>query len=251
MSSSQKRSRPIVIGTSSSPSRRQTTVCVTVGDDSSASSAICFIGTTCPRRSEPSAVISAFAFASASRAAIAGGAKPEKTGTCTAPRCAQACDAIATCGDIGRKIPTASPGPMPIDASPSARRKTSSDSSPHVSDIREPSSPCQIAACSSASSPAAHLWTQFQARLSFPPVNQVAHSSPREVSTTCSHGSENSRPRSSIRAGQKRSGSSIEMRWRARYPSTPSLRASLVRFALSMSSAVGLQMKSDTREAYG
>ena len=69
--------------------------------------------------------------------------------------------------------------------------------------------------------PAAHLWTQFQARLSLPPVNQVAHSLPRDVSTTCSQGSENSRPRSSIRAGQKRSGSSTEMRWRSSYRSTP------------------------------
>ena len=79
-SSSQKRSRPSVIGTSSRPRRRQTTVCVTVAADSSASSAICFIGTICPRRSDPSAVISALAFASASRAAIAGAAKPEKIG---------------------------------------------------------------------------------------------------------------------------------------------------------------------------
>jgi hypothetical protein len=66
--------------------------------------------------------MTAFAFASARRAAIAGAAKPEKIGTCTAPRCAHACEAIATCGDIGRKMPTASPGPIPIDARPSASR---------------------------------------------------------------------------------------------------------------------------------
>src|SRR6266508_1189192 len=52
-SSSQKRSRPIVIGTSSRPSLRQTTVWVTVAAPASASSAISFIGTSWPRRGEP------------------------------------------------------------------------------------------------------------------------------------------------------------------------------------------------------
>ena len=46
-------------------------------------------------------------------AAIAGAAKPEKIGTWIAPRCAQACEAIATSGDIGRKIATRSPGSTP------------------------------------------------------------------------------------------------------------------------------------------
>ena len=36
------------------------------------------------------------------RCATAGAAKPEKTGTWTAPMCAQACEAIAASGDIGR-----------------------------------------------------------------------------------------------------------------------------------------------------
>ena len=48
------------------------------------------------------AVIAAFAPESTSRCATAGAAKPEKTGTWTAPMCAQACEAIAASGDIGR-----------------------------------------------------------------------------------------------------------------------------------------------------
>ena len=34
-------------------------------------------------------------------ATTAGAAKPEKIGTCTAPMCAQACEATAASGDIG------------------------------------------------------------------------------------------------------------------------------------------------------
>src|SRR3989304_4830482 len=80
------------------------------------------------RRSAPPAVINAFAPASASRVAIAGAAKPEKMGTWIAPRCAHACEAIATSGDIGRKIPTAPPRPIPSAASASARRGLSRES---------------------------------------------------------------------------------------------------------------------------
>ena len=46
--------------------------------------------------------VATFASESTSRCATAGAAKPEKIGTCTAPICAQAWDAIATSGDIGR-----------------------------------------------------------------------------------------------------------------------------------------------------
>ena len=81
-----------------------------------------------------------------------------------------------------------------------------------MSERRCPSSLCQTAAASSDRSPRAQRWTQFQARFSLPPTNQVAHSGPRDSSTTASHGCENSRPRSSIAAGQNRSGSSTEKR---------------------------------------
>ena len=47
-------------------------------------------------------VITAFAPESCKRCTIAGAAKPEKIGTCTAPICAQACEAAAASGDIGR-----------------------------------------------------------------------------------------------------------------------------------------------------
>jgi hypothetical protein len=47
-------------------------------------------------------VITTFASASCSRWATAGAAKPEKSGTCTAPTCAQAWEATAASGDIGR-----------------------------------------------------------------------------------------------------------------------------------------------------
>ena len=93
--SSQNTSRPSCIGTSP-PSRRQTTTCSTDGDSASASSTIAFIGTSRPRRSEPSAVTTTFASECRAAGATAGAAKPEKTGTWTAPRCAQACEAIAT-----------------------------------------------------------------------------------------------------------------------------------------------------------
>ena len=54
-------------------------------------------------------VIATFASEAWSRCATAGAAKPEKIGTWIAPMCAQACDAIGTSGDIGRKIATRSP----------------------------------------------------------------------------------------------------------------------------------------------
>ena len=47
-------------------------------------------------------MIATFASESTSRWATAGAANPEKTGTWTAPTCAQACEATAASGDIGR-----------------------------------------------------------------------------------------------------------------------------------------------------
>ncbi len=88
-----------------------------------------FMRTSRPRRSEPSAVITTFASACRSLAAIAGAANPEKIGTWIAPMCAQACEATATSGDIGRKMATRSPGSTPSATRPSARRVTASDSS--------------------------------------------------------------------------------------------------------------------------
>ena len=74
-------------------------------------------------------MITTFASACCRREAIAGAAKPEKIGTWIAPRCAHACEAIATSGDIGRKMATRSPASTPSRASASANRVTSLESS--------------------------------------------------------------------------------------------------------------------------
>ena len=96
---------------------------------SRASSTIASIGTSRPRRVEASGVTTTFASESCSRWATAGRRSPEKIGTWTAPMCAQACDATATSGDIGRKIATRSPGSTPSATSASASRVTSCESS--------------------------------------------------------------------------------------------------------------------------
>ena len=67
------------------PSRSHTTTCRTDGACSSAASATSFIETGLPRRGTASAVSSATAPASLSRAATAGAPKPEKIGTAIAP----------------------------------------------------------------------------------------------------------------------------------------------------------------------
>ena len=47
-------------------------------------------------------MITTFASLASSRCRTAGAAKPENTGTWTAPMWAQACEATATSGDIGK-----------------------------------------------------------------------------------------------------------------------------------------------------
>ncbi len=162
-----------------------------------------------PRRSDQSAQMTTFACESSSRVAIAGPAKPEKIGTCTAPTWAHACDATATAGHIGMKMATRSPCSTPSSTSASASCVTWRDASAHVSESRSPSS---YRPTSASASDAARRWTQTRATLTCPPTNHRVHSGPRESSRTASHGRENSMPRSSISAGQKRSGSSMEMR---------------------------------------
>ena len=77
-----------------------TTTCSTEGASRRASSTVASIGSSRPRRSDVSQVMTTFASASASRWATAAAAKPEKTGTCSAPTCAQACEAIAASNDM-------------------------------------------------------------------------------------------------------------------------------------------------------
>jgi hypothetical protein len=67
----------------------------------SASSIVSRIGIRRPRRYDQSAVSTTFAPESWSRCTTAGAAKPEKIGTCIAPICAQAWEAIAASGHIG------------------------------------------------------------------------------------------------------------------------------------------------------
>ena len=98
------------------------------------------MSTRFPRRSDQSAQMTTFACESSSRDAIAGPAKPEKIGTCTAPTWAYAFDATATAGHIGMKIATRSPGSTPSSTSASATCVTSRESSAHESASRAPSS---------------------------------------------------------------------------------------------------------------
>ncbi len=123
--------------------------------------------------------------------------------------CAQACEAIAASGDIGRKSATRSPGPTPNRMSASARRVTSCESSANVSSVRDPSSRSPTAAIASGRR-SAQRCTQLRAIETLPPGNQVVHSGPRESSNTSVHGAENSRPMSSIASGQNQAGSSAE-----------------------------------------
>ncbi len=241
--SSHHESRPVVIG-QSTPARLQTSTRSTLGASASASSSTAFIGTTFPRRYDASAVRTSFAPASASRDDTAGPANPEKIGTCTAPMCAHACDAIAASGAIGRNVPTTSPSPMPSSRSASARRRTSCETSAHVSERRSPSSGTHTAASRSGVSDA-HRWTHAFAMLSRAPTNHVVHSMPRVSSSTASQSRANGIPRSLTTARQNRSGSSIDTRCSSSYSEQPSDRASRAMFAEASCSSLGVHVKPD------
>ena len=100
-------------------------MCSTPSAASTARSAVAFIGTTWPLRSEPSAVINTFVRASASRAATASGPNPLKIGTQIAPIFEQAMMAATASGIIGRKMPTVSRASTPKERSPRASRSVS------------------------------------------------------------------------------------------------------------------------------
>ena len=76
-----------------------------------------------------------------------------------------------------------------------------------------------------------------------PPTNHVAHSGPRDRSTTCSYGVENSMSRSLTTAFQNHSTSSTERAVSSRSVSMPWACMSRVTFAVSMSPWSGDQMK--------
>ena len=80
-------------------------------------------------------------------------------------------------------MPTASSADTPSAASAFASRSERSRSARYETRVVAPSSPSQtIAAASGVRS--AHRSTQLCARLTVPPPNHVAHSIPREVSST-------------------------------------------------------------------
>ena len=147
-----------------------------------------------PRREDSPCVITTFASLACSRCATAGAAKPEKIGTCTAPMCAHACDAIATSGDIGRKIATRSPGShaelrralreprhlaRELGEGQLAARAVLAEADRRE---RRPGSLAPSDARSCARSRRC------------PPTNQVVHSGPRESSSTCVHGASELEP---------------------------------------------------------
>ena len=86
----------------SSPVRRTTTTCAIDGVFSRASSAICFNGTTFPRRQPPSAVTRTFAFWSLIRSRRDSAENPPNTTEWIAPMRAHASIATGSSGIIGR-----------------------------------------------------------------------------------------------------------------------------------------------------
>ena len=159
--------------------------------------------------------------------------------------CAIACEATATSGDIGRKIATRSPGSTPSETSCSASRVTSRESSANVTSRRAPSSASPTAAMPSGRD-AAQRCTQLCAMFSVAPTNQVVQAGPRESSSTCVQGCENSSPRSSTASGQNHAGSSCERRTSSAKSATPARRTRRVAFACSTVARSGRQTTSLT-----
>ena len=113
---------------------------------------------------------------------------------------AQACDAIATSCDMGRKIATRSPSPTPSRTSASASRVTSRrarrrSAPPLPVFAQRDRGPRHPAGAPPSGARSSRRCSASRRRTTSP-------TRPRERSTTCFHGSENSRPMSSIAAGQ-------------------------------------------------
>ena len=92
--------------------------------------------------------------------------------------------------------------------------------------------------------------THWCARLVFPPVNQVAHSTPRDVSRTCSYGVRNEIPRSRTTASQNHAMSPTDRATSSSYVSIPWARMNRVTFARSMYSGDGDHTTSCTPTRY-
>ena len=128
-SSDHVRSRPGVIGVTTSGNRSHTSMCRTATMPSTAWSTTAFIGTGRPPRSDALAVITTSQPASATRAATASTPNPLNTGTHTAPIFAQAISAATVSIAIGMKIATVSPSRTPSRASAAATPSTTRRSS--------------------------------------------------------------------------------------------------------------------------
>ena len=87
---------------------------------------------------------------------------------------------------MGMNTPTASPFPTPISSRPAATRSIFLCSSLKVSPRTSPVSDSPMIAGRSLASECAQRSTQLQTRFMRPPMNQVAHGTPREVSRTFS-----------------------------------------------------------------
>ena len=218
-----------------------TTTSSTPGHDCSASRTCGSIPTALPRRTVPSAVITAFASASWIREAIAPGPKPENSGTAIAPTLATAYSATTASGVIGRWIATASPRPMPCARSPVRALATWSSSSAYVSLRTVPSS----ASCTTATASGvrrAQRVSVASTTLMRPPGNQSGWAMPRRMSSTCSYGVRNSMPRSAVTVSQKLATSATE---RARSSSAvvvPSVRMRRATLEFSRWSGDGCQV---------
>ena len=164
-------------------------------------------GRRAPSARNASAVRSTFTPASSSRTATASGPNPLKIGTQIAPILEQAITAATVSGQhrqedpdrVARLDARAGGAPAPGDRSAGGARRRS------TSACRRPRPPRPPRA--RPGSLAAHRSTHWWARLTRPPPNHVAHSTPRETSRTCRYGSRNSMSRSRTTASQNQATS--------------------------------------------
>ena len=155
--------------------------------------------------------------------------------------------AITASWHMGRNTPTASLTPTPRCPNALASRPTSWASSAYVSVRTAPSSASEMTATASRREPVKCLSTQFAARFVVPSTNQRGHCMPRDMSTTCRYGVNQSHPRSRETASQYHAMSSTERCCRAASEAHPCCcmkRAMRVREAVSGSGRQTMSGKS-------
>ena len=81
-------------------------------------------------------------------------------------------------------------------------------------------------------------------------MNQVAHSIPRDSSSTCVYGVANGRPRKETNASQNHSGSSIDRRRSASKSVNPCAAMNRPTLLVAASSGVGIHAASGTGAGY-